>query len=285
MYQPIVRHPAVAEEFYPSDAGKLDALISGLFAGEEVPADGKRVKAVIAPHAAYRFSGAVSAKAYAPLAGHSVRTAFIMGNAHSYLFDGIAVDSHETWESPLGKVPVDCDLGRRLTSGAEGLVHELDIAHHCDHVLEVQMPFLQHQLKPGFSIMPMLFGKCTTETHRAAADIIISVLADDDLIVASSDLSHYPAYRDASNIDRTTLEFMSKMDIDALDRHTEEIRQRKIKGAMSAFCSPDAVKTLLEIARRLGWKAGEPAYRNSGDAVHDDRMAVVGYGALAFYEP
>ena len=284
MQQLKVRHPAVAEEFYPSDAAELESLISELFANEQPPKGRKKAKAIIAPHAAYSYSGLVSAKAYAPLAGRAIRTAFIIGNAHSYLFDGIAIDPHEAWETPLGKVPVNLELGRRLAASEGNLVHELDMAHHCDHVLEVHLPFLQHQLKPGFSILPMLFGENRPDVHLAAADLIISVMGDNDLIVASSDLSHYPSYRDASKIDRATLEFMAAMDIDALKRHEEEVTQRKIPGAMSALCSPDAVSTLLEIARRLGWKAGEPAYRNSGDALHDDRLAVVGYGAIAFYE-
>ncbi len=284
MQPPKVRHPAVAEEFYPSDPEALDALVSGLFTGEPVPEGAAKVKALIVPHAAYRFGGAVSAKGYATLAGGSVRTAIIMGNAHSYLFDGIAIDPHEAWETPLGSVPVNLEAGRAMLSASGGLVHELDIAHHCDHVLEVQLPFLQHQLQPGFSILPMLFGENPPGVCRLAADAIIPILGEEDLIIASSDLSHYPSYRDASKIDRATLEFMAAMDIDALERHEEEVRQRKIPGAVSACCSPDAVKTLLEIARRLGWKAGEPSYRNSGDAVHDDRLAVVGYGALAFYE-
>jgi len=232
MQQLKVRHPAVAEEFYPSDAEELDSLISKLFTNEQVPKDGTKVKAVIAPHAAYSYSGIVSAKAYAPLSGRTIRTAIVMGNAHSYLFEGIAIDPHEVWETPLGKVPLDLDMGRRLAASAERLVHELDIAHHCDHVLEVQVPFLQHQLKPGFSILPMLFGENRPDVHLAAADLIISALDEDDLIVASSDLSHYPSYRDASKIDRATLEFMAAMDIEALRRHEEEVTQRKIPGAM-----------------------------------------------------
>lgn len=284
MQQPIVRHPAVAEEFYPSDTDELAALLSTLFENERPPADGKKVKALLAPHAAIRYSGAISAKVFAPLSGRSIRTAILMGNAHAYLFDGIAIDPHDAWATPLGEVPVDRDMSRRLTTACPDRIHELDIAHHCDHVLEIQLPFLQHQLAPGFSILPMLFGENNPDIYRTAADLIISVMNDDDLIVASSDLSHYPSYREASGIDRKTLEFISDLDIDALVRHEKEIKERKIPGSMSAFCSPDTIRTLLEIARRLGWKAAEPAYRNSGDVVHDDRLAVVGYGAIAFFE-
>jgi hypothetical protein len=279
-----VRHPSVAEVFYPAEAPELKNMLSDLFRNEPVPEAEKRVKAIIVPHAAYRYSAEVSAKAFATVAGRSFRTVILMGNAHAYLFDGIAIDPHQAWSSPLGDVPVDREMSRRLTELAPDLLHELDIAHHCDHVLEVQLPFLQHALEPGFSILPMLFGENSPDVYRKIADSLISVMTADDLIVASTDLSHYPAFRDARNIDQKTLEHMANMDIDALEHHEQEITQRKIAGATSAFCSPDAVKTLLEIGSRLGWKSGEPTYMNSGDVVHDDRLAVVGYGSIAFYE-
>jgi MEMO1 family protein len=282
--QPNVRHPSVAEEFYPSDPRKLEELLSSLFSKASRQSVGNRVKAIIVPHAAYRYSGEISAKAFTSVMGSSYRTVILMGNAHAYLFDGIAIDGHDVWSSPLGDVPIDREKSRHLTGLAPDRFHELDIAHHCDHVLEVQLPFLQHALSPGFSILPLLFGENRPDVYRIAADNVIKVMTGDELLVASTDLSHYPSYRDARNIDNTTLEHMSRMDIEALERHEQEIRQRKIPGATSAFCSPDAVKTLLEICHRVGWKSGEPIYMNSGDAVHDDRQAVVGYGAIAFYE-
>lgn len=283
--QPIVRYPAVAEEFYPSDAQELKDALSGLFRNEPAPTPENRVKAIIVPHAAYRYSGEIAAKAFSAIVGRSFRTVILMGNAHSYLFDGIAIDAHKVWNSPLGDVPVNKEMGRKLTTLAPDRFHELDIAHHCDHVLEVQLPMLQYTLKPGFSILPLLFGNNSFDSYRSTADSIIEVMTSEDLLVASTDLSQYPAYRDARGIDQKTLEIMANMDIDALEQHQQDILQRRIPGATSAFCSPDAIKTMLEIGRRLGWKAGEPAYRNSGDAIHDDRLAVVGYGALPFYEP
>jgi hypothetical protein len=283
--QPIVRYPAVAEEFYPSDDQELEEVLAGLFMNGPAPVPENRVRAVIVPHAAYRYSGEVAAKAFSAVVGRSFRTVVLMGNAHSYLFDGIAIDAHKAWNSPLGDVPVNREMGRKLIGLDPDLFHELDIAHHCDHVLEVQLPFLQYALEPGFSVLPLLFGNNHFDAYRSTADRIIEVMTGDDLLVASTDLSQYPAYRDAKGIDQKTLELMAQMDIDGLEAHQQDIRQRRIPGATSAFCSPDAIKTMLEVGHRLGWKAGKPAYRNSGDAIHDDRLAVVGYGALAFYEP
>ena len=283
--QPKVRHPSVAEEFYPYEASELETMLTDLFGKEPAPVPENRVSGIIVPHAAYRYSGEVAAKAFAAIAGRSFRTVILMGNAHSYLFNGIAIDPHQAWSTPLGEVPVDREMSRRLNEIDSEIFHELDIAHHCDHVLEVQLPFLQHALKPGFSILPMLFGENPADIYRTVADSLASVMTGDDLLVASTDLSHYPSFRDARKIDQETLNYMSNMDIEGLEHHEQEILQRKVAGAISAFCSPDAVKTLLEIGGRMGWKSGQPTYRNSGDVVHDDRLAVVGYGAITFCEP
>lgn len=279
-----IRYPAVAEEFYPSGREELEAVL-GKLTGPGAMEDTAATRALIVPHAAYRYSGPVAANAFSKAAGRSFRTVVIMGDAHAYLFDGIAIDPHDFWHSPIGEVPVDRQMGQVLTAQSRNLFHELDIAHHCDHVLEVQLPFLQHLLAPGFSILPLLFGRNDAGIYRTAAEHLMALLTDDDLLIASTDLSHYPSYRDAAKIDRVTLEHMANRDIESLENHEREIMQRAIPGATSAFCSPEAVKTLLEIARRKGWRGGEPTYRNSGDAVHDDRLAVVGYGAIAFSEP
>ncbi len=281
--QPNVRHPAVAEEFYPNDAEALRETLRDLF-GDLRPSSDGRVRAILAPHSAYRYGGTISAKAFGAVAGRKYRTVFLIGNAHAYLFDNIAIDTHSAWATPLGETPVDRKTGKLLTRIAPERFHELDIAHHCDHVLEVQLPFLQHVLAPGFSILPLLFGRNRHDIYLDAAESILRVMGKNDLIVASTDLSHYPSYRDAKTIDRMTMEHMAKLDIAALDAHECEVRKRNIPGAISSFCSPDAVRTLLEIGRRLGWKAGKPAYQNSGDSLHDDRLAVVGFGSLALYE-
>jgi hypothetical protein len=102
--------------------------------------------------------------------------------------------------------------------------------------------------------------------------------------VASSDLSHYPSSPDAAAIDRTTLQFMAKLDISGLERHESAVMRQGIAGLETPFCGPDAVKTVLEIARRKRWFGEVVAYRNSGEAEGGDQPSVVGYGAVVFRE-
>ncbi len=277
-----IRTPAVAGSFYPDDPPELRALLDKLFAVKNAASAQAAPKALIVPHAGYRFSGTLTAQAFATLQGHRTRTVVLLGNAHAALFDGIAIDPHDGWRTPLGIVPVEATMRTRLTELDPERYHQSDAAHRRDHVLEVQLPLLQHVLQPGFTILPLLFGQNPDSAYRQCAENLLSMLSADDLLIASSDLSHYPPYRDAQAIDRQTLELIVKLDIDGMERHERETMQRGIPGLGTAFCGPDAVKTLLAIGHSLGWKGEILACCNSGDIQPASRDAVVGYGAVIF---
>ena len=50
-------------------------------------------------------------------------------------------------------------------------------------------------------------------------------------------------------------------------------------------CGKLPILTLMYLAREKGWKAQLLDYRNSGDTSGDKSHGVVGYSAIAFYEP
>lgn len=283
--EPTIRYPAVAESFYPFDSAELKALVADLL--KNAPADdleNRNIKAIMVPHAGYEFSGSVAAAAYSTLRHRSFQTVVIMGNAHAYRFDGVALDGHEIWESPLGRVPVNTALAKKLCEGYPELVMYSNTAHYSDHILEVQLPFLQLSLKPGFTILPLLFGEHPPDIYHTAVKLLLELLRPDDLIIASTDLSHYPPWNDAGAIDRETIHCIVRKNIGELERHARETLEKGIPHEVTLFCGPDGLKTLLQLAAHFGWEAKELSYANSGDVLPTDREAVVGYGAVVFYE-
>jgi MEMO1 family protein len=282
--QPNVRNPAVAGAFYPGNPAEIEAMLAKLFDRNSPSLQQPAPKALIAPHAGWSYSAAVATAAYRSVAGRAFRTVALLGNAHAARFDGIALDPHAAWRTPLGDAPVDAAMRRKLIELDPGLFHESETAHRRDHVLEVQLPFLQHALRTGFKILPMLFGRNLAGVYRQCADRLLSVISDTDLLVASSDLSHYPSANDAETIDHETLQLMAALDIAGLERHESSVMQRGTPGLETPFCGPDAVKTVLEIGRRKGWRGELLARRDSGDAGEGDRSSVVGYGAVVFRE-
>jgi AmmeMemoRadiSam system protein B len=277
-----VRNPAVAGTFYPDDATGIDTMLTVLFRHERSVSATTAPKALIVPHAAWIYSGSVAAAAFQRLEHYPFHTIVLLGNAHTRLFDGIAIDPHDAWRSPTGIVPVDCSMRTCLTELDPRLYRHSEEAHRRDHVLEVQIPMLQHVLLSGFMILPLLFGRNGSDVYRICARHLLSVITNDDLLVASSDLSHYPSCHDAQTVDRTTLQLMAGMDIEGLERHYSAVIRGGIPGLETAYCSPDAVRTVLETGRQKGWHGEVIAQSNSGDTGEGNGSCVVGYGAVLF---
>ncbi|MDX1502631.1 MAG: AmmeMemoRadiSam system protein B, partial [Thermoanaerobaculia bacterium] len=62
-----IRPPAVAGIFYPADPGTLARRVDELLEGARSDAPTPGPKAVVAPHAGYRYSGPIAASAFATL--------------------------------------------------------------------------------------------------------------------------------------------------------------------------------------------------------------------------
>lgn len=254
-----VRRPAVAGAFYPAAPGALAAMVDGLLA--RWPEPGPRPRALVVPHAGYVYSGPVAAAAYATLReGPPVRRVVIAGPAHYVPLAGRAVPRSDAWATPLGEVPVDAglrDLARRLGARVD------DAPHLPEHSLEVQVPFLQRLLGEGLSILPVVVGDGPV---NASAACLYALAADADLLVISTDLSHYEDDRTARRLDAATLDA-------ALSRDPAAIRD---DGACGLF----ALRAALAWARDTDLDVRLLAYGTSADTGGPaDR--VVGYAALA----
>jgi hypothetical protein len=135
-----------------------------------------------------------------------------------------------------------------------------------EHSVEVQVPFLQKTLT-NFTILPAVL--CEVDPEQAAR-VLAGVIDNKTIVVASSDLSHYHPYDDARKLDSNCVKAVCDMNIDAMK--TQEA------------CGKLPILTLMYLARSKGWKPQFLDYRNSGDTA-GDKSAVVGYSAIAFYEP
>jgi MEMO1 family protein len=258
------RQPAVAGLFYPADPNTLRREVQSLMAGAAAHAI-PDVKALVAPHAGYQYSGPVAASAYAQLApiAARIRRVILFGPAHRVYFRGIAYPDAERLLTPLGAVALD----RQALVGLADLpeVHALDRAFTGEHCLEVQLPFLQ-SLLPDFRVVPLLVGDTTPE---AAAEVMGRLWGGPEtLILVSSDLSHYLDYETARRADLRTTHAIERLDPESLDHH--------------AACGCTPLCGLLLQARRLGLSERTLDLRNSGDTA-GPRDQVVGYGAYAFY--
>ncbi len=258
-----VRPPAVAGRFYPADPGELRDLVDWLLGGVRGPRRPVRPAALVAPHAGYRYSGAVAATAYAQLPD-AVPRVVLLGPAHLWPLDGMAVPAVDALATPLGAVAVDDDA-RTAAVALPGVVVD-DRPHEGEHSLEVQLPFLQRVLGPDLAVLPVLVGRTQPESVSAVLTALLAV--DGALAVVSTDLSHHLDERSAHERDRRTAEAVLARDAGAL-------------GPDDA-CGHHPLRGLLHHAAERRWTVDLLRLATSADS-GAGRTRVVGYGAFLLH--
>jgi len=260
-----VRPAAVADLFYPGDAGELASFISRALAQAtaELTENSPVPKAIIVPHAGYIYSGSVAAAAYATLNKANISRVVLLGPAHRVPFYGMALPDSDAFATPLGEVQLDLEsMQQALLLPA---VQVNGDAHALEHSLEVQLPFLQMVLA-RFELVPLCIG--TVETD-AVARVIEALWGDErTLFVISSDLSHFHSYQEAGELDRQSIEQI--LNIQAGLSHQQA-------------CGATGINALLAVARKHSMQVRLLDYRNSGDTA-GDKSRVVGYASLACFE-
>ena len=270
-----VRPSVLAGTWYPGAQDALAKSIAG-YLSRVKPAhiDGK-LKAVIVPHAGHRYSGQVAAHVYRLLEGSQFRRVILVGPSHRVGFEGVSVNLQSGYKTPLGVVPIDQKMAKKiLDSGPH--IRWLKRAHAQEHCLEIQLPFLQTVLQ-NFQIVPILMGQQDYDTCSRLANTLVQVMgsAEDTLILASSDLSHFHPYDRARVLDLEFIKRVKGFDPEGL--------AKDLSAGTCEACGGGPVITTLLAARKLGAnRAVVLNYANSGD-VTGDHSSVVGYMSAALY--
>ncbi|MBN1578889.1 MAG: AmmeMemoRadiSam system protein B [Chitinispirillaceae bacterium] len=257
--QNAVRKPAVAGTFYEKNPDLLRGVILRYLSDGKPLAE--PVRLLICPHAGFVFSGPVAAKGYATIDGN-VKRVFILGPSHYEGFGGIAVPKFDYYETPLGKVKIDRAVVEKLR-GQPGVI-VADGFDEPEHCLEVQLPFLQVQLK-DFTIVPILTGKVDP---KQVADVLMPHIDATTAVIASSDLSHYKKQAKARALDDATIAaILSGNDAGPIDA-----------------CGAMPIRIVMNLANKMKLQPVKLDARTSFETApqHCSDGRVVGYVAIAF---
>ena len=218
------------------------------------------------------------------LAQGAYDVAVIIGADHAEpISNPIAVYPDGGFETPLGVVRVDADLAQALIA-ADPRIKADPAAHQGEHVIEIELPFLQ-LVCPDCRIVPVLVGTDDPAAVEALGDALAKVLPGRRAVmIASSDLSHYPAYADAVTVDRDTLNAIATGDPAAVRSTIDASMARKTGGLATCACGESAILAVMQAAKQLGADTVSMLrYANSGDIAGADRNQVVGYGAVMLW--
>lgn len=261
-----VRQPAVAGSFYPNDPEPLRAMVRQLL-NAAPPASGPPPCAMVVPHAGYIYSGYTAACGYRNLPAASAEEplrVFLLSPSHRVALTGVSVGNYSAYRTPLGDVTIDQEMVERLAALPD--VSRDTASHQQEHALEVHLPFLQERVG-HFKLVPIIFGRIS---GGHLADMVSRFWQPGDLLLASTDLSHFHTYEEARRLDAQCLEAMETINPHAMSK--------------TEACGNIGVCALLEMARRNRWRSVLSDYRTSGDTA-GGKDRVVGYVSYLFYPP
>ena len=277
-----IRKAAVAGGFYPGSKVELTKLVEQMLQQANPPVIKEPIRGIVVPHAGYIYSGQVAAFAYKALENQDIKTVILISNSHTEYFNGISVYKEGSFETPLGLVEIDKDLVSKIMASNPQAIIDRPSAHLQEHALEVQLPFLQRVLK-DFKIVPIVFGTDDPALTHILADALKKNIDSKTLIVASSDMSHYPPYGAASAADQQTIQAIQTGQAEVLDATMQRLASERVPNAQTFLCGVSGVRTLLLLSQELGFSnASFLKYANSGDSLFGDKSRVVGYSAFVF---
>ena len=268
----MVRLPAVAGRFYPSNPAELSAQINEYVTSKQAtPA--RNVKACLVPHAGLMFSGHVAGTVFSSI--RIPKRVVILGVRHRPPGSPAAIVSSGAWRTPLGDAEIDYELAEKIKAACP-LLTEDTVAHSKEHSLEMQISFLQI-LVPGFCFVPIALGTAHFETLVTVGEAIGGVLAakKDVLLVTSSDLNHYEDDATTRVKDRKAIEQLLSMDARGL---YDVCRKEEI--SMCGLGPAVAMLTALQVLKASN--AELIRYATSADR-SGDPSAVVGYAGMVFW--
>ncbi len=171
---------------------------------------------------------------------------------------------------------------KKLVSAGKPVTSDRQV-HRREHSIEVILPFIQ-KVFPKAKIVPVIIGAPDIEMCQWFGGVLAEAIRGKNaLIIASSDLSHYPGYSDATEVDRGTLNAMMRLDPGAFQAEVRRLEGLRVRNLATAACGLGPILTAMAAARSLGADCGRViSHANSGDTTLGDRSRVVGYAAVSF---
>lgn len=145
---------------------------------------GQKLKAIIGPHAGFRYSGPTAAHAYINLQSRAkdFDRVVLLGPSHKVYLDFVGTTACDQWATPLGNLEIDKEAVDRLcqaSNEAEG-VSFTKIAvkyEENEHSLEMHLPFIKKVFtdegKPDVKLVPLMVGEIPKAKYKAYAKVLL----------------------------------------------------------------------------------------------------------------
>ncbi|KAJ3046427.1 hypothetical protein HDU99_009785, partial [Rhizoclosmatium hyalinum] len=249
-----VRKASHAGSWYSSDPDDLSASLSE-WIQEANSSPTPSVKALIAPHAGFSYSGPTAAHAYSRIDPNAVDTVFVLGPSHKVFLDGCALTRCNEYETPLGNLEINTDVVNELYSTGQ-FSWMSRATDENEHSIEMHLPFIKlvmdQKTNGSYRIVPILVGSISSAKHALFGRILSPYFAKSNtLFVVSSDFCHWgsrfdympqnppaPIYKHIEALDHEGMGLIEQLDVSGFNAYLSRTE--------NTICGRHPIQVLLQ---------------------------------------
>jgi AmmeMemoRadiSam system protein B len=211
-----------AGSWYSSNRVELDRQLTSWLSSCELCHS--KARAIIGPHAGYRYSGPTAAWSYFHVDTSRSKRVFLFGPSHHFYLQGCALPCSSSYRTPLGDIPIDSQVVESL-SRTQKFQRLNKSQEEEEHSLEMHLPYIRKVFQnKEITLVPVMVGQMDDENEygRIFAEFFRN---DENLFIVSSDFCHWGQRFGYTPYDRSkgevwqSIEKMDKEAMDLIERH------------------------------------------------------------------
>ncbi|KAI8970014.1 MEMO1 family [Mycotypha africana] len=274
------RDASHAGSWYTADAQQLDEELDDYLknaaqeAQEGLPIKG--VRAIIGPHAGFRYSGPTAAFAYKSIDTTNIKRVFILGPSHHAYLPGCALSMCDVYQTPLGDLHLDKAVIKELEETGE-FKYMRQTVDEDEHSIEMHLPFVYKIFEntANLKVVPILVGATSQATEKRYGELLAKYLENpENFFIISSDFCHWgarfrytyytkssednrPLFLTSANkseIERPIYQSIEELDhqaIDVLEDVSFSKFQEYLKATDNTICGRHPISVLLAALEKL----------------------------------
>ncbi|TNV76614.1 hypothetical protein FGO68_gene2581 [Halteria grandinella] len=298
----LIRKAEHAGSWYTAEKDILQQqLVDFLKSSQSHKSDGKLLKALIGPHAGYRYSGPTAAWAYANVNAEQVKKTtriFLLGPSHKVFLEFIATTHCTEWATPLGNWKIDVEVVQKLCSLDGEMFQQIDKKYEeNEHSLEMHLPYLRHVFasNPDVKLIPLMVGHLPDETFDKYGAILAPYFLDpESLFVISTDFCHWGKrfkfthiFKDSGKI-HESIEKLDRMGMDLIEKHDFKGFSDYLSTLKNTICGRLPLQVLLSVIKNVQKQGIEVEtkfvkYAQSSQIADDMEDSSVSYASAATF--